>query len=113
MRLLLFALAFAIGPLIYLWLLRGRISISVLGTTAVIATSVGLYLRFGQSSAYTSNAIITLGALSLFWAGWIAGLAVLGLKLMSPKDRKLIRVGGSLATTVPWFGFAAAQSLAH
>ncbi len=112
MRLVLFALAFAIGPLIYLWLLRSQISTRVLGTIAVAATSIGLYLMFGQSSAYTSNATMTLGVVGLFWAGWIAALAVLGLKLMTPKDRRLIRVGGSLATTVPWFGFAAAQSLA-
>ncbi|TMM52756.1 hypothetical protein [Sulfitobacter sabulilitoris] len=107
-----FAVVFGAGPAIFAALTVvqpvPRQAMMLVGITAAcIAGAMGLRAVFGETGAATGV------ALTLIWLAWIAVMA-LGAQALRRLDSRrgmirLTRVGGAIATTVPWFGFAAAH----
>ena len=94
-----FALAFVIGPLIFLALVRQeglRVPYLVAGTALLMAAALLLRGSF---------------ALVPLWGAWLlacASVTIVGMRAV--KDgREWVRALGAIATTAPWFGFAAVQ----
>jgi len=94
-----FALAFVIGPLVFLMLVRqaGAYVVYLVGGTVVL---MGLAMWIG-------------GAVALLplWGAWIlacASVTIVGMRFVG-RGSEWVRALGAVATTAPWFGFAAVQ----
>ncbi|MEL7100686.1 MAG: hypothetical protein AAGM84_17810 [Pseudomonadota bacterium] len=94
-----FALAFVIGPLVFLALVRhGRTYVPYLVVGAAGLMAAALWLG---------------GAIALLplWGAWIlacASFTIVGMRFVG-RGSEWVRALGAVATTAPWFGFAAVQ----
>jgi len=117
----LFLMAFVVGPALFLALLlvlahvKGRVwPLALIASLLVIASFA---LRNEASLTVSVDRTILFASLVLIWLAWIVVL-VLVVRALSrtfpqPKARRWARAFGAMGTTVPWFGFAAAQMMAE
>ncbi|MHA7875702.1 hypothetical protein [Roseivivax sp.] len=102
-----FALCFGAGPLLYVLALRtppSRVNLAALVVGALTLALAGI----------TLGPLRPLAALICLWLAWIAALAcatTAAQKLAGGRGSRWTRLGGSLATTLPWFGLATALTL--
>ena len=114
-----FILFFLLGPLMFRSLVGRQASNRWLRALAVgmsLACALALAIRYGLPHPLREDPVMVSTALLLLWLTWIASL-VLGTHLLrrvdpSPHMKRWSRALGMLATTVPWFGFAAASAVA-
>ncbi|WP_299607601.1 hypothetical protein [uncultured Tateyamaria sp.] len=117
MILTLFLMAFIAGPALFFaldrmvsrhWPLALSAFILVLASF-VLRSDARLVLSFEETGAVLSVIFI--------WLAWVLVMALVSraLKQGFPSVRagRLIRIACAMGTTVPWFGFAAAQMMAR
>lgn len=111
-----FALVFVAGPVVF-WLLARRAPTrgNVIALWLIATAAVGLAFAvrgFGMRVYGIPPGLLTLVAL---WLAWIAVLALCVLAVrVRLRDARLVRgavVMGAMATTLPWFGLYAAQTM--
>lgn len=94
-----FALAFVIGPFIFLGLVRlDRMRVLYLVAGAGVLMTIAILLG-------------GVWALLPLWGSWIlacASVTIVGMRFVQG-GREWVRALGAIATTAPWFGFAAVQ----
>jgi len=102
-----FAVTFLAGPFIYLMLVRTQTPLVLLPLALATLGSTGAAFALSKSQP-----IWSLGSLWLAWVLTVT-LLVLALKqrLTQPRAWRACFVIGLLATTLPWFGLAAAQMM--
>ncbi|MGR3273273.1 hypothetical protein DU478_03805 [Thalassococcus profundi] len=102
-----FAVTFLAGPFIYLMLVRAQTPLVLLPLALATLGSTGAAFALSKSQL-----IWSLGSLWLAWVLTVT-LLVLALKqrLTQPRAWRACFVIGLLATTLPWFGLAAAQMM--
>ena len=113
--LVLFFMAFVLGPALFLALVRldpGRGPLALVASLLVVARFVlrseaGLTLAFDPVPVFLSVAAI--------WIAWVLVLVLVAHAVRAadptPGVRRWSRAVGAMGTTVPWFGFAAAQMM--
>ncbi|ASM74183.1 MULTISPECIES: hypothetical protein [Roseobacteraceae] len=113
--LVLFAVVFALGPWVFLQLMRLAPSPVVLVGLIVMAAATSLWLRFLAPVPWGANVWVTWIGIALIWTAWIAmlALAMLAMRQVDPGRtmRRWTGVIGAMGTTVPWFGLAFARLL--
>lgn len=116
MLFLLFALFFAGGPILYRVMIEGEATarrIRALGLLMVVAIWSALALRYLVPPGTFEAFHLTIAIILIIWLAWVAGLAMgtLALRRIDPsaRMRRWTRIIGTLSTTVPWFGLAAAD----
>lgn len=107
--LILFILCFVAGPLLFALLMRFGRSMTLLLTLAlsvVIAVLAALLLQAQD---------LLLLSLALMWLAWVLAMAMTAVALQrrieAPAVQRWIMIAGMLATTLPWFGLAAARTM--
>lgn len=94
-----FALAFVIGPAIFFALVRlERMRMPYLVAGAAVLMTIAIWLG-------------GVWALLPLWGSWIlacASVTIVGMRFVQG-GREWVRALGAIATTAPWFGFAAVQ----
>ncbi|MEM8653527.1 MAG: hypothetical protein AAGF36_02185 [Pseudomonadota bacterium] len=115
MIVILFILAFVVGPALFFALDRaaGRPWPLALGVTVLVLAS--FVVR--DAGAVEVTPARGLASIALIWLAWVLvmvlGARAAGRFLDTPRDRRLARVIGAVGTTLPWFGFAASQWMAR
>jgi hypothetical protein len=114
---IIFAMAFIVGPVLFLRLLRSRPSKTQffkLGGIGFGATAGSFAVRYSSQST-DENAVSTIAVVGLIWLAWIAILAFVAqiLRQQDPhsRRRRWTAVIGAVATTIPWFGLASARMM--
>ena len=117
MVLILFTMAFVLGPALFLVLLQydgRRWPLALLASVLVV-----------MSFIFRSEASLTLGAdrapvflsVLLLWLAWVLVMVVVARALQAANPtltkRRWSRAICAMGTTVPWFGFATAQMMAE
>ena len=115
MVLILFTMAFVIGPAIFLVLARydGRLWPLALSASFLVLGS--LMLRTDINLTLSAAPVPILASLVMMWIAWILVL-VLVIRAVrqsfpSRRARRWSRALGAMPTTIPWFGFATAQMM--
>lgn len=112
----LFLLAFVAGPALYFWLLRHNRQVWPLALVAVLLAVMSFGVRHGTALPFGSDAARSGESVLLLWLAWVLVVVlvvqVLGRAFASPVARNRSRTLGAVGTTLPWFGFAAAQMMA-
>lgn len=116
MVLILYTMAFVLGPALFLLLVRydGR-----LWPPALIA-SMMVVLSFALRKEANLTIMVDTGPLFLsvvlIWLAWIMVLVLVvrAVRRAYPRPvvRRLAQAFGAMGTTVPWFGFATANMMA-
>jgi hypothetical protein len=121
MLLVLFLMAFVVGPALFLALFTalGHVKRRVwpLALIASLLMIASLALRNEASLTLSADRALLFASLVLIWLAWILVLVLVVRALCrtfpQPKARRWARAFGAMGTTVPWFGFAAAQMMAE
>ncbi|MEO9682398.1 MAG: hypothetical protein ABJF86_06745 [Tateyamaria sp.] len=115
MILLLFTMAFVIGPLLFLVLVQFDGRRWPLALAASIMVLLSFMFRTEASPSFGVDRAPAFLSVVLIWLAWIVVLVMVAravrLAYPSAKARKWSRAIGAMGTTVPWFGFAAAQMM--
>lgn len=115
---LLFAVVFLLGPLVF-WALARRAPSrgNVIGLWAVAAATVGLAFVVRVLGLWAYGVPPQLLMLVALWMSWIAVLALCVLavraRVRSPLVVRWAGVVGAMATTLPWFGLYAALMMSE
>ncbi len=116
MWLILFVVVFALGPWVFLRLMRLPslpASFFRLSAFVVVIIAASLWLQFLAPVPWAANIWALWIGMVLIWAAWIAVLALAALALRQVDHGQAMRrwtsVIGAMGTTVPWFGLAAAR----
>jgi len=113
---ILFLIVFVVGPILFFALDRvaGKHWPLVLVVVALILASFALQSAVTLPIA-TEMTRSVLGVMCV-WIAWvlIMVLAARAMRHVLPllRARRISRMAGAMGTTVPWFGFAAAQMIA-
>ncbi|WP_299047055.1 hypothetical protein [uncultured Tateyamaria sp.] len=114
---ILFTMAFVIGPALFFALDRVAERHWPLAFAASVLVMISFLLRSGANLTLAFDATRTFLSVASIWIAWVLVmvLAAGALRRAYPsiRARRLIRVAGAMGTTVPWFGFAAAQMMAR
>ncbi|WP_299294725.1 hypothetical protein [uncultured Tateyamaria sp.] len=117
MLLILFTMAFVIGPALFLALVRTdgrRWPLALIASVLVVLSFV-----------FRSEASLTLGvdptpvflSVLLIWLAWVLVMVIVARAMYAaqptPTMRRWSRAICAMGTTVPWFGFATAQMMAE
>lgn len=122
MILILFTIAFVLGPALFLQLTRTDGYLWPLALVALIMVGLSFVSRQDASLILPAQAgPIQLGPLLLsvflIWAAWILVLVLMARAVCKrhpgPVARRWARSMGAVGTTVPWFGFATANMMAE
>ena len=115
---ILYALAFVVGPALFLLLLLrfdGRSWPLAMIASALVALSFAL--RKFASPALTVDAGPLLVSVFSIWVAWILVLVLVVRRVRQtypgPSAHRWAQALGAMGTTVPWFGFAAAAMMAE
>lgn len=115
---LLFAVVFLLGPLVF-WALARRTPSrgNVIGLWGIAAASIGLAFAVRTLDLWAYGVPPELLALVALWLAWIAVLALCVLAVRARvRSRLSVRWTGAIAamaTTLPWFGLYAAQMVSE
>ncbi|MEX0312056.1 MAG: hypothetical protein AB3N17_17615 [Tateyamaria sp.] len=117
MVLILFTMAFVVGPALFLVLERmdgQHWPLALLASAFVVASFV---LRTDAGVILASNTFATFLSVGFVWLAWVLVMVLVARAVRAAKPtrraRRLVRAAGAMGTTVPWFGFAAAQMMAR
>jgi hypothetical protein len=116
MVLILYTMAFVIGPALFLLLSRqgGRLWPPALVASFMVVLSLALRNEAGMTLTVDPGPLFF--SVFLIWLAWIVVLVMVARALRRTypglRARRLVRAFGAMGTTVPWFGFAAAQMMA-
>ncbi|MFL4469249.1 hypothetical protein ACERZ8_04945 [Tateyamaria armeniaca] len=115
MLLVLFTMAFVLGPALFLALVRydiRRLPLALIASVLVIASFV---LRSEASLTLGIDPVPVFLSILSIWLAWILVLVVVTRAVRAAYPgaaaRRWSRSIGAMGTTVPWFGFAAAQMM--
>ncbi len=115
MLILLFVMAFVLGPALFLALEQfdGRAWPLALVASALAAVSFALRNEVAVILGATPGTLFV--SLLLIWIAWVLVLVLVvrAARRTWPERRRVARALGAMGTTVPWFGFAAAQMMAR
>lgn len=117
MVLILFTMAFVIGPALFFVLDRFTRKHWPLAFAASVFVMLSFLLRSEANLTLQFDVTRTFLSVASIWIAWILIVTLVAGALRdtfpSAQARRLIRAGGAMGTTVPWFGFAAAQMMAR
>ncbi len=106
-----FLLAFAVGPLLVLWLMRRPSEVAIirpLGLTTVVTVVAAI----SAPMIGLPPAIATL----LLWASWVLSMAIMGhvmrLVIGTPGAKRWTAAVAAMGATIPWFGILLARVVA-
>ena len=117
MTIVLFTMAFVLGPALYLALERGqgRPWPLALGASGLVVAS--FVLRTDTGVVLSSGAFPVFLSITFIWLAWVLVMVLVARAMRqafpTQRARQIVRVAGAMGTTVPWFGFAAAQMMAR
>lgn len=117
MVILLFIMAFVIGPALFFVLDRVAGKHWPLALVAAVLVLASFVLRSEADLTFPTDTTRTFLSVMFIWLAWVLVivLAARALRhaLPSLRARRIVRMAGAMGTTVPWFGFAAAQMIAR
>lgn len=117
MVLVLFIMAFVIGPALFFALDRVAGRHWPLALVAAVLILASFVLRSAAKLTFEFDVVRTFLSVMFIWLAWVLVMVLAARALRhvasSPRAKRLVRVAGAMATTVPWFGFAAAQMMAR
>ncbi len=117
MLILLFIMAFVIGPALFFALDRVVGKHWPLALVASVLVLASFVLRSEASLAFSADVTRTFLSVLFIWLAWVLVMVLAARAvrqaLPSLRARRFVRVAGAMGTTVPWFGFAAAQMIAR
>ncbi|MBY5933787.1 hypothetical protein KUV51_12320 [Tateyamaria omphalii] len=117
MVVILFIMAFVIGPGLFFLLDRVAGRHWPLAFVASLFVLASFLLRSDAYLTFPFDATRVFLSVTFIWLGWVLVmvLAARALREAFPTARgqRLVRAAGAMGTTVPWFGFAAAQMMAR
>ena len=106
-----FLLAFAVGPLIVLWLMRKPSDVSIIRPLG-LATVVMVIAAISAPMIGVPAALATL----LLWGSWVLSMAVMGhvmrLVIGTPGAKRWTAAVAAVGATIPWFGILLARAVA-
>lgn len=115
MGLVLFILAFGVGPALFMGLARydrPNWPVFVLACGLVLA---GFFLRSSFGAMLAPPPVPILLSVAVVWLAWVLVLVLLARALRTayrtPRAHRIIRGLCAMGTTVPWFGFATARMM--
>lgn len=115
MVIFLFTMAFVIGPALFFALDRVSGRHWPLALVASVLVMGSFILRSEANLTFDFDATRTFLSVTFIWLAWVLVMVLTAraLKLAFPsvRARRWIRALGAMGTTVPWFGFAAAQMM--
>ena len=113
----LFTMAFVIGPALFFVLERVAGRHWPLAFAASVLVMISFLMRSEANLALEFDATRTFVSVLSIWIAWVLVMVLVAGALRrafpSHRARRMIRIAGALGTTVPWFGFAAAQMMAR
>lgn len=116
MVLVLFTMAFVLGPAIFLVLLQYDTGRWPLALAAAVLMVLGFLMRSQTRIVPTVDLMQMFLSVSAIWLAWILVLVLvaraLRLILPTPAAGRWSRAICAMGTTIPWFGFATAQMMA-
>jgi len=111
----LFAMAFVLGPALFLVMSRRDGRRWPLALVASVMVILSFALRNEASLSVFPDLVQVFASVALIWVAWVLVLVIVAqaLRATYPTSamRRWSRVIGAMGTTVPWFGFAAAQMM--
>lgn len=117
MLLILYTMAFVVGPALFLALARydGRLWPPALIASVMVVLSLALRNEASMSVAVDPGPLFF--SILLIWLAWILVLVLVVRAVRrtypGPTAQRWARGLGAMGTTVPWFGFATAQMMAE
>ncbi len=106
-----FLLAFAVGPLIVLWLMRRPSEVAIIRALG-LATFILVVAAISAPMMSAPAPITTL----LLWASWVMSMAVMGhvmrLVIGTPGAQRWTAAGVATGAALPWFGILIARAVA-
>ena len=106
-----FVLAFAVGPLIVLWLMRRPSEVSIIRPLG-LATVVMVIAAISAPMIGVPAALATF----LLWGSWVLSMAVMGhvmrLVIGTPGAKRWTAAVAAMGATIPWFGILLARAVA-
>ncbi len=115
MVLILFTMAFVLGPAVFLALARydrPNWPLALIASACVVASFA---LRSEAGLSLTLQPVPVFLSLMLVWLAWILVMVLVVRALRatysSPKAQRIARALCAMGTTVPWFGFATARMM--
>ena len=116
MVVILFTMAFVLGPALFLWLVRGDGRLRPLAVAALIMVGLSFVLRKDTSLTAPIQTGPLFLSVFLIWMAWILVLVLVARAVRKrhpgPVARRWSQSLGAMGTTVPWFGFAAVNMMA-
>ncbi|APX12878.1 hypothetical protein [Tateyamaria omphalii] len=117
MVVILFVMAFVVGPGLFFLLDRVAERHWPLAFVASLLVLASFVLRSDAYLTFPVDATRVFLSVTLIWLGWVVVMVLAARALRqavsTPRARRLVRAAGAMGTTVPWFGFAAAQMMAR
>jgi len=117
MLLVLFTMAFVLGPAIFLVLVRYDTGRWPLALAASVLVVLGFLMRSQARLAPTVDLMQMFLSISAIWLAWILVLVLVARAmrqvLTTPAAGRWSRAICAMGTTIPWFGFATAQLMAE
>jgi len=117
MLLVLFTMAFVLGPAIFLVLVRYDTRRWPLALAASVLVVLGFLMRSLARLAPTVDLMQVFLSISAIWLAWILVLVLVARAirqaLPTPAASRWSRAICAMGTTIPWFGFATAQLMAE
>ncbi len=117
MVLLLFTIAFVLGPALFLALIGFDGRAWPVALLASVLAVVSFALRNEVMVVLAVDRTSILASILAIWLAWILVLVLVVRAAHrtwpTRKARKIARALGAMGTTVPWFGFATAQMMAE
>lgn len=115
MVVVLFTMAFVLGPALFLALLHFDVSPGALMVMASFLTVLSFVLRSEARLTLDFDPALVLSSVVLIWLAWVSLMVfvaqALFAALASKPARRAARAVCAMGTTVPWFGFATARMM--
>ena len=117
MVVILFTMAFVLGPALFLALERSEGRRWPLALIASIMVLLSFIFRSEASLTLSVDPTPVFLSVLLIWLAWVLVLVIVARAMYAaqptPTMRRWSRAICAMGTTVPWFGFAAAQMMAE
>ena len=115
MVVILFAMAFVLGPALFLALLRLEVPPGALMVVASFLVVLSFVLRSEARLTLEFDPVVVLSSVVLIWLAWVSLMVLVAQALFaavaSRPARRAVRAICAMGTTVPWFGFATARMM--
>lgn len=106
-----FLLAFAVGPLVVLQVMRRQSDVSVIRPLGLITVAL-VVMAMLAPMLDAHRAFSTL----LLWAAWVMSMCVMGhvarLVIGAPGAKRWTAAAAAIGATLPWFGILIARAVA-